>query len=421
MRRWFDDLPKYADDSSWWPKGTTRCRPEVFLFWLGLPLTIMAYFGVSAFLVLFKGLNQTNMNDYFAFGVWIVVDLAVIALGAGAFFTSFLNYIIGKTELKPIVNAAVLIGFICYTGAILMLGIDIGQPIRGWFGFWHANVHSMLTEVMFCITTYAIVLCIELLPSVLDNRRIGKVPEFGTFSHNLHTIMIVFAAAGTFLSFFHQGSLGGMFGVLYARPFAFRGHLGIWPMTFFLFVMSAIAAGPSFTTLIVMITEKITAKRLTSHKVKMLMGKISGWLLLVYMVCKSVDTLYWAFIYLPSKGLSVGQMYQMPYGSWLVWAELGLFGWLPVVMLLTPRVRESYGLLFLAMLLNCIGVTLNRFIFTIQSLALPVMPFEKFISYLPTWQEWGVASLVLGHGLLIFMLAYRYLPIFPQEPELNQR
>ncbi|RJX36336.1 MAG: molybdopterin oxidoreductase [Desulfarculus sp.] len=421
MRRWFDDLPKYADDSSWWPNGTTRCRPEVFLFWLGLPLTIMAYFGLSAFLVLFKGLNQTNMNDYFAFGVWIVVDLAVIALGAGAFFTSFLNYIIGKTELKPIVNAAVLIGFICYTGAILMLGIDIGQPIRGWFGFWHANVHSMLTEVMFCITTYAIVLCIELLPSVLDNRRIGKVPEFGTFSHNLHTIMIVFAAAGTFLSFFHQGSLGGMFGVLYARPFAYRGHLGIWPMTFFLFVMSAIAAGPSFTTMVVMITEKITGKRLTSHKVKMLMGKISGWLLLVYMVCKSVDTLYWAFIYLPSKGLSVGQMYQAPYGSWLVWAELGLFGWLPAILLLTPRVRESYGLLFLAMLLNCIGVTLNRFIFTIQSLALPVMPFEKFFSYLPTWQEWGVASLVLGHGLLIFMLAYRYLPIFPQEPELNQR
>ena len=203
-------------------------------------------------------------------------------------------------------------------GAILMLGIDIGQPIRGWFGFWHANVHSMLTEVMFCITTYAIVLTIELLPSVLDNRRISRVPEFGTMSHNLHTIMIVFAAAGTFLSFFHQGSLGGMFGVLYARPFAARGGLGIWPWTFFLFIMSAIAVGPSFTTMVVMITEKISGRKLTKHSVKMLMGKISGWLLVVYMVCKSADTLWWTYIKLPSAGLTLDSMYQAPYGFWAV-------------------------------------------------------------------------------------------------------
>ncbi len=71
------------------------------------------------------------MNDYFAFGLWIVVDLAVIALGAGAFFTGFMTFIVRREELKNIVNAAVVIGFICYSGAILMLGIDIGQPIRG--------------------------------------------------------------------------------------------------------------------------------------------------------------------------------------------------------------------------------------------------------------------------------------------------
>ena len=33
------------------------------------------------------GLNQTNMDNRFAFGLWIFLDLTVIALGAGAFFT----------------------------------------------------------------------------------------------------------------------------------------------------------------------------------------------------------------------------------------------------------------------------------------------------------------------------------------------
>jgi len=127
------------------------------LLWLAL----IAWGLVSALLCLYKGLNQTNMNHYFAFGLWIVFDLSVIALGAGAFFTGFLTHVIGKAfipscveDLKAVINAAVVIGFICYSSAIAMLGVDIGQPIRGWFIFWHANVHSMLTEVSFCITVY---------------------------------------------------------------------------------------------------------------------------------------------------------------------------------------------------------------------------------------------------------------------------
>ncbi|ADK85579.1 Polysulphide reductase NrfD [Desulfarculus baarsii DSM 2075] len=407
-------------DSRFWPKGVTRGHPALFVFWVLICLGILQFFAIGAFMCLIFGLNQTGMNDYYAFGLWIVVDLAVIALGAGAFFTSFLSYILKIKELKNIVNVAVLIGFICYTGAIMMLGIDIGQPIRGWFGFWHANVHSMLTEVMFCITTYAIVLIIELLPSVLENRQMVKVPAIGTFAHNLHRIMIVFAGTGTFLSFFHQGSLGGMFGVLYARPFDYRDGFMIWPWTFFLFILSAIAAGPSFTTLCVMITEKVSGRKLVPHKTKMLMGKISGLLLSAYMVLKLADTYYWAKVLVPKAGGSLDVMYQAPYGEWLLWAELGVCGVLPAIMLLMPRVRQSYGLLFLAMLLNCTGAVLNRFVFTVQSLAIPVLPFEKFLAYMPTWPEVAVGLLIIGYGFLVYSLAYRYLPIFPKEAELTK-
>ena len=45
------------------------------------------------------------------------------------------------------------------------------------------------------------------------------------FEFELHKVMPVFAAVGTFLSFFHQGSLGGLYGVLQGRPFAFRESL----------------------------------------------------------------------------------------------------------------------------------------------------------------------------------------------------
>jgi molybdopterin-containing oxidoreductase family membrane subunit len=232
--------------------------------------------------------------------------------------------------------------------------------------------------------------------------------------------MIVFASTGTFLSFFHQGSLGGMYGVLYGRPFAFRDGFMIWPWTFFLFILSAIASGPSFTTLIVMITEKVSGRKLTTHKVKMMMGKISGALLSFYLVLKISDTLIWALSNTPRAGLNFWDFYQAPYGFWLLWLELGVCGILPAIMLLTPQVRSRYGLLALAMVLNCLGAVLNRFVMTIQSLAIPVLPFEKFIGYLPTWQEWGISFGVVAYGLIIFSLSYRYLPVFPQEPELNK-
>ncbi len=409
------------DDSRFWPEGVKRCSPERFGLWMLCCGALLAWALLSAFLCLYKGLNQTAMNDYFAFGVWIVVDLAIIALGAGAFFTGFLTYLLRTDELKNIINAAVIIGFICYSGAILMLGIDIGQPIRGWFGFWHANVHSMLTEVMFCITTYLIVLIIEFVPLILENRQINKIPEFNVFAHHLHRIMIVFAGTGTFLSFFHQGSLGGMYGVLYARPFAFREGFMIWPWTFFLFILSAIASGPSFTTLIVMLTEKVSGRRLTSHKVKMLMAKISGGLLTFYVLLKLADTYYWAQVTSAKAGVPFSFFYSDgPYGIWILILEIVVGGIIPAAMLLAPMVRKRYGLLALAMVLNCFGAVMNRFVMTIQTLAIPVLPFEKFIGYLPTWQEWGIAAGVVGYGFIIYSLAYRYLPVFPQEPELNK-
>jgi Ni/Fe-hydrogenase subunit HybB-like protein len=401
------------------PKGVQRCSLKVFLPWTLLWLAILTWGLLSAFLCFYKGLNQTNMNHYFAFGLWIVFDLSLIALGAGAFFTGFLVHIIGREELKAIINPAVVIGFICYSAAIAILAVDIGQPLRCWFLFWHANVHSMLTEVAFCISAYFAVLTIEYLPLILFNRRFSEIREFSIFGSNLHQTMALFAAAGAFLSFFHQGSLGGLFGVLFARPFAFREGFLIWPWTFFLFILSSIAAGPCFTLLCVWIAQKATGKKLVKRSVLDLLGKISGWFLTSYIILKIVDTASWASGVVPRAGLSFLDFYEGPYGIWLVIAEIGILGIIPAALLITARVRKKEGLLVLAAVMNISGIVLNRFVFTIQTLAIPVMPLEKFMGYLPSWQEWGIAAGAIGYGILLFSLSYRYLPLFPQEPELN--
>jgi len=408
-------------DSALIPKGLKRCSAGKFYLGIALVGAVVLWGVYAMLLVWIKGLNQTNMNDSYGFALWIWADLGIIALGGGAFFTGFLRYIIGKDELKNIINYAVVIGFVCYASAQLILGIDVGQPLRGWFIFWHANVHSMLTEVAFCLTCYFGVLTIEYIPLLLENRQVDKVPFFHNLGHNMHEIMAIFAATGAFLSFFHQGSLGGVAGVLYGRPFAVREGLFIWPWTFFLFTWSAAAFGPCFTLFVTRLTEKITGKKLVKQNVIELLAKISGWMMGTYIIAKIIDTWYWAAVTAPSKGFAVMDFYSDNsfYGIWILIAEIVVGGIIPAAILLTPKGRSNSTALFTAVSLACIGVLINRWVMVLQVMAHPVMTFESWFLYIPSWQEVATTILPVAGGIIVIALSYRYLPIFPQEKELN--
>jgi molybdopterin-containing oxidoreductase family membrane subunit len=407
-------------DAPLFPEGRIRCPLPRFLLLSALPALLVLWGLVAAFLVFARGLGTTALDDYFGFGVWITFDLAVIALGAGAFFTGFLRYILNIDPLKNIINLAVILGFICYTGAMLVLLLDIGQPLRVWFGFWHANVHSMLTEVIFCITCYCVVLMIEYLPLMLEQKQLNRIPLLRNMAHNLHLVMPLFAGLGAFLSTFHQGSLGGMYGVLFGRPYDFREGFFIWPWTFFLYVLSAVASGPVFTVLITTIMEKFAGKRLVSWEIKTLMGRIAGTMLLVYLVFKCLDTAVWILDLAPRAGLTFDQFfYGWIYGKWLLFFEIVLGAALPCAILLRQKWRETPVLFYAAAILDCAGITINRYVQTVQNLAFPVLPFDQWQTYAPNWVEWAPVFMVIGYGALLLAFSYRYLPVFPQERELN--
>ncbi|HEX7708652.1 MAG TPA: menaquinone reductase integral membrane subunit QrcD [Thermoanaerobaculia bacterium] len=403
-------------------RGVSRCSTRNFAAWL-FPWVVLLAVGLFAIgLCLIAGLNQTNMDNRFAFGLWIFLDLAVIALGAGAFFTGFLLYILRRDELRAVINSAVVLGFICYSGAVLILMVDVGQPLRAWFTFWHPNPHSMLAEVTFCITVYLTVLAIEYVPILLKNRQLRKVPSFLAFEFQLHKVMPVFAAVGAFLSFFHQGSLGGLYGVLQGRPFAFREGFAIWPSTFFLFILSAIATGPAFVLLTTWMVSVLTRKRLVEKRVLSLLAKISGWLLIVYVGLKSIDTLVWLNHTAISTGTYPIRFFAwQPFDVWVLVAEIVLLGLVPALIFLSPSRRQSTAWLVTGSVLACGGVVLNRLVMTIQTLAVPTLKFEPFLMYWPNWQEVAAFVGVVAYGVILYSLSFRYLTLFPQERDLQQR
>jgi menaquinone reductase, integral membrane subunit len=83
------------------------------------------------------------------------------------------------------------------------------------------------------------------------------------------------------------------------------------------------------------------------------------------------------------------------------------------------RWRTNLRVLLPAALCLLLGVALNRFVMTIQTLALPTLPFDEFLSYFPSWQEIATFAAVLAYGVLLYSLSFRYLRLFPQERELS--
>jgi molybdopterin-containing oxidoreductase family membrane subunit len=82
--------------------------------------------------------------------------------------------------------------------------------------------------------------------------------------------------------------------------------------------------------------------------------------------------------------------------------------------------RAQRAWLVSAAAMACAGVALNRYIQTVQTLALPTLPFDKFLSYTPSWQEIGTFLAVVAYGVLVYSYSFRYLQIFPEERELKR-
>jgi Ni/Fe-hydrogenase subunit HybB-like protein len=107
------------------------------------------------------------------------------------------------------------------------------------------------------------------------------------------------------------------------------------------------------------------------------------------------------------------------YGIWILIAEVGVCGILPAAILISDKGRKNQTALWTAVILATIGVLLNRWAMVLQVLAVPVMTFEDWFSYFPSWQEIATTILPVAYGVILVMISYRYLPIFPQEAELN--
>ncbi len=393
-----------------------QVNPEVPFFTTGVKVLVALALGAMGVLAVrfIWGLGTvTNLDDQYPWGLWIGIDVATgVALAAGGFTTAFVAHVMNREQFEPLVRPALLTAALGYTFVGLGVCVDLGR----YYNIWHffvpgmVNGNSALYEVGLCVCLYLSVLYIEFLPMVCE-RFIGRVNLPGVLAGmnngvdrmlrvlqaTLSKVMTVFILAGVTLSCAHQSSLGTLMAIAPNKLHPLW-HSAVLPLQF---LLSAFAVG-----LAMAIFESILASRSFKREIEMpilrRLARFVPMLLTIYLAAKIIDMANrGTYAYLDD--FSLQSM------SWLVEVLLGVF--VPLLMLLTHRIRRSPRGLFIAAAMIVLGVALNR----INVFIIGYKPLYADGPYVPAWSEVLLTVGFISLLVLLYRGACWVFPVLPKE------
>jgi Ni/Fe-hydrogenase subunit HybB-like protein len=379
--------------------------------WLGFLVLLLVAALLAGMLIFWQGLWLTNLTDLVPWGLWITIDLSAIALSAGAFSLCAAVYLIGLKRYEPIARTATFVGLIGYTMAMMSLLLDIGRPDRFWHALVYWNSHSLLWEVTMCVMLYLTVLVFESMPifAGMDWLK-NRFPKLAQKMSGVHHYAPYLAIAGLALSSLHQSSLGGVYGVLKARPIWYKPEMTV------LFMLSAIVGGIALTLFASMLASRLTTKARINDVLVERVAYFVGWALAGYFYFRFWDALAQHYTYDlgRTEGMELLTGGPLSFNFWVLEMILGCL--VPLVMLLTPYTRKHPFWRMVALGLIVVGVIAYRWDTNMSGLlvVMPYLPGQQviqYVSYKPSLVEVVAGLGVIAYGLLTFSLGVRYLNI----------
>jgi Ni/Fe-hydrogenase subunit HybB-like protein len=403
---------------------------DIFPYWITFLVLGLLFGLVGAFIVLRDGLQVTGLSNRVPWGLWISIDLSAISLGGSAFAFGVIVYLLRLKRFEIVGKLAVLLGFLGYSTAGMILLFDLGQPLRFWHPIVYWQAHSLLWEITMCVVLYLTVLMAELIPIIVELPFFESHPwhekypivktivDFAKVAARwLHKAGPALAIIGLSLSLLHQASLGATYSVLYGR--------GVWfnqsaPTQF---VFSAMSGGTALLFFLSTFVFRVMRPGLVKDDVLYDVARIAGGLTLLLTYLRVWDwavTNYYSFdrnISLQTEALNAIAPYSM--GFWLGQALL------PVIagsILISAKSVKNFRYLMAASVIPIFAAILTRWNYNFAGLIAhstydPYTPVIRLNSYTPTWVEFAVATLVISYWLLAFSVAARYLPFQSKHEE----
>jgi len=365
--------------------GKLWTKPFSILFILSIVgLALMGYrflFGLGA---------VTNLNDGYPWGLWIVYDILVATgLACGGYAMAILVYAFNRGQYHPLIRPALLASVFGYSLAAAAIVIDTGR-------YWNliniflpatSNIgSSWMVEVAISISSYIVILWLELSPVMLEKWNKTKLRR------TIHRIMFVVVAFGMLFPTLHQSSLGGLMIV------AGEKLSPLWQTDWLpaLFLLSAITMGFAVVVFEAIFSATVLKRPYEQSMLSKLAWTIP-WLLGGYLVLR------WGTLLL-NGGLSA---FALDTKGIMFIIENLLFIY-PLLVLLSKNNRAQLTQLFYA----SISILLAGAVYRFNAFLVGFNPGEGYV-YFPAAAEILITVGIISIELVAYLFFVKRFPVMP--------
>lgn len=358
---------------------------------------VLAVAGVTLSIArLVTGLWFTGMNDDYAWGVWKTFNVMTLtALGSAGLAVGFFCYVLGKTQLAPVMRTAVASSILFYATGMFALCIDVGRPWNMYHMLlpWNWNLHSSLFEVALCMTAYVVFfLSFENIPTVIE-----KWKNYPKWKPVLLKLMPFMIGGALVLPAMHQSSLGSLMVI--------AGHKvhPLWQTQMLpaFYLIQAVVCGFAAIIFILMAAD-LAWRRALDMKILADLGKYMAWTSVVFVALRYVDVIW--------RG-QLGAAFRFDSYSLLFMLE-NLLVLVPALLLLNARFRATPRILFVSALLTGAGGILYRFTPT----TIAYRAGHPSV-YFPKIAELIMCLGYIGLAVVLFIAAAKRFAILPERTQ----
>ena len=362
-------------------------------------LAVLAFAGFVGFAIAYvEGHQMYGGSNVIPWGMPIVLTIYLIGLSAGSLILSSLTYVFGREEYRPIARMAVFLAIVLIFGAMLSIAIDLGRPEKFWrlFMFFYLNNMTSMFAINGILYGGYFGISLVYLGSILANK-----PKF---TRTMGMIAVGWAVL------VHMGT-GAIFGFIAAR------ECWVSPVKPFEFLACALTSGVAFLIVMVIITLKFSGRDIKKEMITSLGNFLLIFIITLFLLI-FMDKL--THFYHPARE-AAEFLLAGPY-SWMFWGlQEGVGAFIPLAILLHPKLRKTIRGVALAAVLVVIGIFFERYYLVIPCAAYPMQYYPGTIEGV-----WGaVASfpltpceMVLSVGMfallgLLFVMGLKYLELLP--------
>jgi Ni/Fe-hydrogenase subunit HybB-like protein len=340
--------------------------------------------------------SASNVQPWGLFLSWGL--FSGVPLSAAGFVLGTAVYLFGLKRYHPVVNNAILIGFLGYFFAVVFLLIDLGRPWRIYYptiiSFGPASV---LFLVGWHVFLYLSCQFLEFCPTIFGWAGAERLRR------GAKSLTIGLTIFGVILSTLHQSALGAMFLLMPEKvhPLWYSPYLPVF------FLTSAIAAGICMVIVVSALVHRFFKGRRDPRWTERLneltlgMGKAVAFTLFTYFGLKII-------------GIAHGNHWDLLGTSWGGWflVELLAFVLFPCILLSIAVQRKDVALVRFGAFWTIVGVIINRLNVSLITFNWNLPHRELF-----EWKEFMIVITVVMIEILVYRWIIKRMPVIPEHPD----